>query len=64
MCQSFRRKNSIVKNDQNLIKNDKKKYGQKCQKKNEKMKNVDKNDLIDVYQPVIEGDQVILHPNN
>ena len=38
-----------------------KKYGQKCQKK---MKNVDKNDLIDVYQPVIEGDQVILHPNN
>ena len=29
-----------------------------------KMKNVDKNDLIDVYQPVIEGDQVILHPNN
>ena len=63
MCQSFRRKNSIVKNDQNLIKNDKK-YGQKCQKKIEKMKNVDKNDLIDVYQPVIEGDQVILHPNN
>ena len=29
-----------------------------------KMKNVDKNDLIDVYHPVIEGDQVILHPNN
>ena len=29
-----------------------------------KSKNVDKNDLIDVYQPVIEGDQVILHPNN
>ena len=29
-----------------------------------KMKNVDKNNLIYVYQPVIEGDQVILHPNN
>ena len=29
-----------------------------------KIKNVDKNDLIDVYQPVVEGDQVILHPNN
>ena len=29
-----------------------------------KMKNVDENDLIDVYQPVIEGDQVILYPNN
>ena len=63
MCQSFRRKNSIVKNDQNLIKNDKKIWS-KMPEKNEKMKNVDKNDLIDVYQPVIEGDQVILHPNN
>ena len=41
-----------------MVKNARKKM------KNEKMKNVDKNDLIDVYQPVIEGDQVILHPNN